>query len=72
MNEALQKWLSWEGNFLKVKYLPDGLSFSSDGPEWLVELSAPLGSYKGACGSTLDDAIINVNHELAKRNKSKS
>lgn len=72
MLKALQEWLSWEGNFLKVKYLPDGLSFCSDDPDWLVELSAPLGSYKGSHGPILDDVIIDVNHELTKRNKSKS
>lgn len=69
--EALAKWLSWDGNSLKIKYLPDGISFGSSSPSWLVELSAPMGSYMGSHGATIEEALANVDNELSKRHKSK-
>ena len=84
--DALKQWLSWDGNFLKVRYMPDGLTnveklFSDQlqgigylspksRPEWLVELSAPLGSYAGSHSVSLVEAIAAVNDELTKRHKS--
>ena len=69
--DALEKWLSWDGNSLKVRYLPDGLMYGGSDPEWLVELSAPLGSYKGSRGATIIEAMTDVAAELSKRHKSK-
>lgn len=64
---ALAKWLSWEGNELRVRYHPDGLSNLWTDPEWSVLLSAPLGSFIGSRGETLPDALANLEAELAKR-----
>ena len=68
--DALKQWLSWDGNFLKVRYMPDGLTNVEPRPEWLVELSAPLGSYVGSHSVSLVEAIVAVNDELTKRHKS--
>jgi hypothetical protein len=69
--DALAKWLSWEGNFLKVSYFPDGIRPFASAPEWTAELSSPLGSYKGSHGATIGEAIADVAAELSKRDKSK-
>ena len=65
--DVLAKWLSWEGNYVKLSYCPKGLSFLSTSPEWVATLSSPLGSYSGDRGESLIDALNNLNDELARR-----
>ncbi len=68
---ALEKWLSWKGNMVKIRYHPDGVHPLSTKSEWTAELSAPLGSYAGSRGSTVIEALNDLNAELSKRCKSK-
>ena len=70
--DALKQWLSWDGNYLKVRFMPNGLTNVEPRPEWLVELSTPLGSYKGSHSPSVVEAIAAVNDELSKRDKSKA
>ena len=66
---ALEMWLRWEGNHLKVEFLPEGIILGGGEPQYVVKLSSPLGSYMGSHAKTIERALHEVEAELDRRHR---